>query len=131
VKFFQLSPGEYLFQLKYIVLYRVTIFKSICDRSVNIFITWFNPKETKKLFYLLLSSLLLFGLGLAFLTTLSTSCFKLSKLYEEVLEPSGLLINILNLSWYYFTAPISFSNFNYSDFNWIIKYRITSNVSEI
>jgi sec-independent protein translocase protein TatC len=63
-----------------------------------------TKKETKIILPLLLGSLILFGLGLAFsYYTLIPAALNFFLNYsEEVLNLSGLLINILNLFWSYF-----------------------------
>jgi Sec-independent protein secretion pathway component TatC len=45
------------------------------------------------------------GLAFSYYTLVPAALNFFLSYSEEVLEPFGLLINILNLSWYYFTAP--------------------------
>jgi len=91
VKFFQISPGEYFISTIKISFYTGLLFAS--PFAIGQFILFLLPgltkKETKIILPLLVSSLILFGLGLAFsYYTLIPAALKFFLNYsEEVLEP--------------------------------------------
>jgi sec-independent protein translocase protein TatC len=91
VKFFQLSPGEYFISTLKISFYTGLLFTS--PFSIGQLILFLLPgltkKEKKIILPLLLSSLILFGLGLAFsYYTLVPAALNFFLTYsEEVLEP--------------------------------------------
>ncbi len=91
VKFFQLSPGEYFISTIKISFYTGLLFSSpfIIGQLILFLIPGLTKKETKIILPLLLSSLLLFGLGLAFsYYALIPSSFPFFfPFFEEVLEP--------------------------------------------
>mgnify|MGYP001804578104 FL=1 len=68
VKFFQLSPGEYFISTIKISFYTGLLFSSpfIISQLILFLLPGLTKKETKVILPLLLGSLLLFGLGLAF-----------------------------------------------------------------
>ena len=91
VKFFQLSPGEYFISTIKISFYAGLLFSS--PVAISQFLLFLLPgitkKETKTILPLLISSLLLFGLGLAFsYYLLIPAALNFFLNYsEEVLEP--------------------------------------------
>jgi sec-independent protein translocase protein TatC len=91
VKFFQLSPGEYFISTIKISFYTGLLFSSpfVIGQLILFLLPGLTPKETKIILPLLLSSLLLFGLGLAFsYYTLVPAALNFFLSYsEEVLEP--------------------------------------------
>ena len=91
VKFFQLSPGEYFISTIKISFYTGLLFSSpfIIGQLILFLIPGLTKKETKIILPLLLSSLLLFGLGLAFsYYALIPAALNFFLNYsEEVLEP--------------------------------------------
>ena len=91
VKFFQLSPGEYFISTIKISFYTGLLFSSpfIIGQLILFLIPGLTKKETKIILPLLLSSLILFGLGLAFsYYTLIPAALNFFLNYsEEVLEP--------------------------------------------
>ena len=68
VKFFQISPGEYFISTIKISFYSGLLFSSpfIIGQLILFLLPGLTKKETKIILPLLLSSLILFGLGLAF-----------------------------------------------------------------
>ena len=91
VKFFQISPGEYFISTIKISFYTGLLFSSpflICQ-LILFLLPGLTKKETKIILPLLLSSLILFGLGLAFsYYTLVPAALNFFLNYsEEVLEP--------------------------------------------
>jgi sec-independent protein translocase protein TatC len=72
VKFFQISPGEYFISTIKISFYTGLLFSSpfVIGQLILFLLPGLTKKETKIILPLLLSSLILFGLGLAFLTIL-------------------------------------------------------------
>jgi sec-independent protein translocase protein TatC len=68
VKFFQISPGEYFISTIKISFYTGLLFSSpfIIGQLILFLLPGLTKKETKIILPLLLSSLILFGLGLAF-----------------------------------------------------------------
>jgi len=68
VKFFQLSPGEYFISTIKISFYTGLLFSSpfVIGQLILFLLPGLTKKETKIILPLLLSSLILFGLGLAF-----------------------------------------------------------------
>jgi sec-independent protein translocase protein TatC len=91
VKFFQLSPGEYFISTIKISFYTGLLFSSpfIIGQLILFLLPGLTKKETKIILPLLLSSLVLFGLGLAFsYYTLIPAALNFFLNYsEEVLEP--------------------------------------------
>jgi sec-independent protein translocase protein TatC len=91
VKFFQLSPGEYFISTIKISFYTGLLFSSpfVIGQLILFLLPGLTPKETKIILPLLLSSLFLFGLGLAFsYYTLVPAALNFFLSYsEEVLEP--------------------------------------------
>jgi len=91
VKFFQLSPGEYFISTIKISFYTGLLFSSpfIIGQLILFLLPGLTKKETKIILPLLLGSLLLFGLGLAFsYYTLIPQALNFFLNYgEEVLEP--------------------------------------------
>jgi sec-independent protein translocase protein TatC len=91
VKFFQLSPGEYFISTIKISFYTGLLFSSpfIIGQLILFLLPGLTKKETKVILPLLLSSLILFGLGLAFsYYTLIPAALNFFLSYsEEVLEP--------------------------------------------
>lgn len=91
VKFFQLSPGEYFISTIKIAFYTGLLFSSpfIVGQLILFLLPGLTKKETKIILPLLLSSLILFGLGLAFsYYTLIPAALNFFLNYsEEVLEP--------------------------------------------
>jgi sec-independent protein translocase protein TatC len=91
VKFFQLSPGEYFISTVKISFYTGLLFSSpfVIGQLILFLLPGLTSKETKIILPLLLSSLLLFGLGLAFsYYTLVPAALNFFLSYsEEVLEP--------------------------------------------
>lgn len=91
VKFFQLSPGEYFISTVKISFYTGLLFSSplIIGQLVLFLLPGLTRKETKIILPLLLSSLVLFGLGLIFsYYTLIPAALNFFLNYsEEVLEP--------------------------------------------
>ena len=91
VKFFQLSPGEYFISTIKISFYTGLLFSSpfIVSQLILFLLPGLTKKETKIILPLLLGSLLLFGLGLAFsYYTLIPAALNFFLNYsEEVLEP--------------------------------------------
>ena len=91
VKFFQLSPGEYFISTIKISFYTGLLFASpfVISQIILFLLPGLTKKETKIILPLLLSSLILFGLGLAFsYYTLIPAALNFFLNYsEEVLEP--------------------------------------------
>jgi sec-independent protein translocase protein TatC len=91
VKFFQLSPGEYFISTIKISFYTGLLFSSpfVIGQLILFLLPGLTKKETKIILPLLLSSLILFGLGLAFsYYTLIPAALNFFLSYsEEVLEP--------------------------------------------
>ena len=91
VKFFQLSPGEYFISTVKISFYTGLLFGSpfAIGQIILFLLPGLTKKETKIILPLLLSSLVLFGLGLAFsYYTLVPAALNFFLNYsEEVLEP--------------------------------------------
>jgi len=91
VKFFQLSPGEYFISTIKISFYTGLLFSSpfVIGQLILFLLPGLTKKETKIVLPLLLSSLVLFGLGLAFsYYTLIPAALNFFLNYsEEVLEP--------------------------------------------
>ena len=91
VKFFQISPGEYFISTIKISFYTGLLFSSpfIIGQLILFLLPGLTKKETKIILPLLLSSLILFGLGLAFsYYTLIPAALNFFLNYsEEVLEP--------------------------------------------
>ena len=91
VKFFQLSPGEYFISTIKISFYTGLLFSSpfAMGQLILFMLPGLTKKETKIILPLLLSSLLLFGIGLAFsYYTLVPAALNFFLNYsEEVLEP--------------------------------------------
>jgi sec-independent protein translocase protein TatC len=91
VKFFQISPGEYFISTIKISFYTGLLFSSpfVIGQLILFLLPGLTKKETKIILPLLLGSLLLFGLGLAFsYYTLIPAALNFFLNYsEEVLEP--------------------------------------------
>lgn len=91
VKFFQLSPGEYFISTLKISFYTGLLFASpfVISQIILFLLPGLTKKETKIILPLLLSSLILFGLGLAFsYYTLIPAALNFFLNYsQEVLEP--------------------------------------------
>jgi len=91
VKFFQISPGEYFISTIKIAFYTGLLFASpfVISQIILFLLPGLTKKETKIILPLLLSSLILFGLGLAFsYYTLIPAALNFFLNYsEEVLEP--------------------------------------------
>ena len=91
VKFFQISPGEYFISTIKISFYTGLLFSSpfVIGQLILFLLPGLTKKETKIILPLLLSSLVLFGLGLAFsYYTLIPAALNFFLNYsEEVLEP--------------------------------------------
>ena len=91
VKFFQISPGEYFISTIKISFYTGLLFSSpfIVGQLILFLLPGLTKKETKIILPLLLSSLILFGVGLAFsYYTLIPAALNFFLNYsEEVLEP--------------------------------------------
>ena len=91
VKFFQVSPGEYFISTIKISFYTGLLFSSpfVISQVILFLLPGLTKKETKIILPLLLGSLLLFGLGLAFsYYTLIPAALNFFLNYsEEVLEP--------------------------------------------
>jgi sec-independent protein translocase protein TatC len=91
VKFFQISPGEYFISTIKISFYTGLLFASpfVIGQIILFLLPGLTKKETKIILPLLLSSLILFGLGLAFsYYTLVPAALNFFLNYsEEVLEP--------------------------------------------
>ena len=91
VKFFQISPGEYFISTIKISFYTGLLFASpfVVSQIILFLLPGLTKKETKIILPLLLSSLVLFGLGLAFsYYTLVPAALNFFLNYsEEVLEP--------------------------------------------
>ena len=91
VKFFQLSPGEYFISTIKISFYTGLLFSSpfVISQLILFLLPGLTKKETKIILPLLLGSLLLFGLGLAFsYYTLIPAALNFFLSYsEDVLEP--------------------------------------------
>jgi sec-independent protein translocase protein TatC len=91
VKFFQLSPGEYFISTLKIAFYTGLLFSSPFGMSqlILFLLPGLTKKETRIILPLLASSLILFGLGLAFsYYTLIPAALNFFLSYsEEVLEP--------------------------------------------
>jgi sec-independent protein translocase protein TatC len=91
VKFFQLSPGEYFISTIKISFYTGLLFSSpfVIGQLILFLLPGLTKKETKIILPLLLSSLILFGLGLTFsYYTLIPAALNFFLNYsEEVLEP--------------------------------------------
>ena len=91
VKFFQVAPGEYFISTIKISFYTGILFSSpiLIGQLILFLLPGLTKKETKIILPLLLSSLILFGLGLAFsYYTLVPAALNFFLNYsEEVLEP--------------------------------------------
>jgi len=91
VKFFQISPGEYFISTIKISFYTGLLFSSpfVIGQLILFLLPGLTRKETKIILPLLLSSLILFGLGLAFsYYTLIPAALNFFLNYsEEVIEP--------------------------------------------
>jgi sec-independent protein translocase protein TatC len=91
VKFFQVAPGEYFISTIKISFYTGVLFSSpfLISQLILFLLPGLTKKETKIILPLLVSSLVLFGLGLAFsYYTLIPAALNFFLNYsEEVLEP--------------------------------------------
>ena len=91
VKFFQLAPGEYFISTLKISFYTGLLFSSpfVISQLILFLLPGLTKKETRIILPLLLGSLVLFGLGLAFsYYTLIPAALNFFLNYsEEVLEP--------------------------------------------
>ena len=91
VKFFQISPGEYFISTLKISFYTGLLFSSpfLIGQLILFLLPGLTQKETRIVLPLLLSSLILFGLGLAFsYYTLVPAALNFFLNYsQEVLEP--------------------------------------------
>ena len=91
VKFFQISPGEYFISTIKISFYTGLLFSSpfVIGQLILFLLPGLTKKETKIILPLLLGSLILFGLGLAFsYYTLIPAALNFFLNYsEEVIEP--------------------------------------------
>ena len=91
VRFFQISPGEYFISTIKISFYTGLLFSSpfVIGQLILFLLPGLTKKETKIILPLLLSSLVLFGLGLAFsYYTLIPAALNFFLNYsEEVIEP--------------------------------------------
>jgi len=91
VKFFQLSPGEYFISTIKISFYTGLLFSSpfVISQLILFLLPGLTKKETKIILPLLLSSLVLFGLGLAFsyYALIPAALTFFLNYSEEVLEP--------------------------------------------
>ena len=91
VKFFQLSPGEYFISTIKISFYTGLLFSSpfVVGQLILFLLPGLTRKETKIILPLLVSSLILFGLGLAFsyYTLVPAALTFFLNYSEEVLEP--------------------------------------------
>ena len=91
VKFFQLSPGEYFISTLKISFYTGLLFSSpfVVGQLILFLLPGLTQKEARVILPLLVSSLILFGLGLAFsYHTLIPAALNFFLNYsEEVLEP--------------------------------------------
>ena len=91
VKFFQVAPGEYFISTIKISFYTGLLFSSpfIISQLILFLLPGLTKKETKVILPLLISSLILFGFGLAFsYYTLIPAALNFFLNYsEEVLEP--------------------------------------------
>jgi sec-independent protein translocase protein TatC len=91
VKFFQLAPGEYFISTLKISFYTGLLFSSpfVISQLILFLLPGLTQKETRVILPLLLGSLFLFGLGLAFsYYTLIPAALNFFLNYsEEVLEP--------------------------------------------
>lgn len=91
VKFFQVAPGEYFISTIKIAFYTGLLFSSpvLISQLILFLLPGLTKKETKIILPLLLASLFLFGLGLAFsYYTLIPAALNFFLNYsEEVLEP--------------------------------------------
>ena len=91
VKFFQVAPGEYFISTIKISFYTGLLFSSpfVIGQLILFLLPGLTKKETKIILPLLLSSLILFGLGLAFsYYTLIPAALNFFLSYsEDVLEP--------------------------------------------
>ena len=91
VKFFQVAPGEYFISTIKISFYTGLLFSSpfVISQLILFLLPGLTKKETKIILPLLVSSLILFGLGLAFsYYTLIPAALNFFLNYsEEVLEP--------------------------------------------
>jgi len=91
VKFFQVAPGEYFISTIKIAFYTGLLFSSpfVISQLILFLLPGLTKKETKIILPLLLGSLFLFGLGLAFsYYTLVPAALNFFLNYsEEVLEP--------------------------------------------
>jgi len=91
VKFFQISPGEYFISTIKISFYTGLLFSSpfVIGQLILFLLPGLTKKETKTILPLLLSSLILFGLGLAFsyYTLIPAALNFFLKYSEEVIEP--------------------------------------------
>ena len=91
VKFFQISPGEYFISTIKISFYTGLLFSSpfVIGQLILFLLPGLTKKETKIILPLLLGSLILFGLGLAFsYYTLIPAALNFFLSYsEEVIEP--------------------------------------------
>ena len=91
VKFFQVAPGEYFISTIKISFYTGLLFSSpfVIGQLILFLLPGLTKKETKIILPLLLSSLILFGLGLAFsYYTLIPAALNFFLNYsEDVLEP--------------------------------------------
>jgi len=91
VKFFQISPGEYFISTIKISFYTGLLFSSpfVIGQLILFLLPGLTKKETKIILPLLIGSLILFGLGLAFsYYTLIPAALNFFLNYsEEVLEP--------------------------------------------
>ena len=76
VKFFQLSPGEYFVStVKISFLYRVVIWKSFCNRTINfIFITWANKKRNKNYLTIIVKFFMSLWIGTSFFVLCLNTC---------------------------------------------------------
>ena len=91
VKFFQISPGEYFISTVKISFYNGLLFTNpfVISQITLFFLPGLTKKETKVILPLLISSLILFGLGITFsYYTLIPAALNFFLNYsEEVIEP--------------------------------------------
>lgn len=91
VKFFQISPGDYFISTIKISFYTGLLFSSpfVIGQLILFLLPGLTTKETKIILPLLLSSLILFGLGLGFsyYTLIPAALTFFLNYSEEVLEP--------------------------------------------
>jgi Sec-independent protein secretion pathway component TatC len=126
VKFFSYHQVNILSTIKISFYTGLLFFKSICDRSILFLLPGLTPKETKIFTFITkFTTFIWIRASFSYYTLVPAALNFFLSYSEEVLEPFWSFDQYFEFILV-LQHRISFSNSNYSDFNWIIKYRITS-----